>query len=446
MVVLVGGLLVGLTAVEHPLNLLFLLLLLAVVRTLNARAWATAGFVLGLIVAPPTPVPLSDKIHLRGPATVASVPTLYKDGSTFTLDFRGRRFHAVAIDRTPFVLGEALRISADAKPPAAGFERSYAIQGVVGEAVLKPGSVKVVQAAPWTNRMAEAWRRSFLDFLAKALPPQGAALVGALCFNVDSLLDQDVHDALVDSGTVHLVSASGLHVMVLAVLFQFLAGTLPIRRGWQLGLVAAGLAFYCLACGLQPSILRASFVMLVGLGAYLFRREADFPSSLGFAALAILLWQPWALYSVGFQLSFCVVAAMGLFGAGRAPARLSPLARNAWFGARMAAIATVASVPLVAYYFGVVPLLGVLANLVVAGVVPVAIVLALAGYAISFVAFPLGANVALLAGDLSGWILAVADRLSAPWSLVPTPIFSGYWLALFYLGGLLAVRRRVVPA
>jgi competence protein ComEC len=210
------------------------------------------------------------------------------------------------------------------------------------------------------------------------------------------LLDPDIKDALLLTGTFHLLAISGLHVvLVMALLLRL---PLPARGGTaaRLGVLAA----FTVLTGASPPVLRAA--LMFALGALLERagRRARPVNTLGWTALVLLGVDPSLLHDVGFQLSFVAVLSILTLGQRLGPARdASPRERAArgWAaaGARAFAASLAVSVAasagtapitlvhfqrihplgplwnLLAYPLTVVPVMGGFASLVLGAMHPV---------------------------------------------------------------------------
>ncbi len=345
------------------------------------------------------------------------------------------------------VLGERIRVRGVAKPLSEG-SMPLASRGIVGR--ITPVSIQVLHEAPWICRAGEAWRDSFASFCQKWLAPQAAAETEAVCFNISSALDPASRQALTRSGTIHIVSASGLHVGLIALVLFGVLSLFPIPRAAQLALLASVLVLYAVASGLHPPVVRASIMAIVLAGAYLVRREPDMLSALALAAIVQLLWTPRALFEPGFQISFVVVTAFALFAfrssrkKRSAREQIRERAKNVLKGT---ALATLASAPLAAYSFGAVSFTSIFANLGIAIVLPFLVVTAMAAHLISFIIAPLGVGLMVgFVGPLAGWLDFTASRMGSEWAAISVPAFSGYWLLLTY--GLLFFiwRPRLRPA
>jgi competence protein ComEC len=249
---------------------------------------------------------------------------------------------------------------------------------------------------------------------------------------------------------VHIVSASGLHVGLIALLLLWALSLFPIPRWLQLAVLACVLALYAVASGLHPPVVRASIMAFVLAAAYLVRREPDMMSALALAAVVQILWDARAVFDPGFQISFVVVAAFALFSFRASAPKGSPrekLKLNLRNGLGGAILATVASAPLAAYSFGSVSFTSVVANLAIVVVLPVLVVGAMLAHLLSFAVAPLGVGLMVgLVGPLAGWLDFVTESLGGEWAAVSVPAFSGYWLLLVYGLMLVLWRPRLRPA
>ena len=223
--------------------------------------------------------------------------------------------------------------------------------------------------------------------------PRSAGLLTALVVGDQRAIERSDWDVFRATGISHLVSISGLHITMFAW-----AATWLVRRGWRtsarlchwvpashaawgMGLLLA--TAYAVFSGwgvpAQRTCLMLAMVVLLRLqGA-----RWPWPWVALWAAVGVLLWDPWAMLQPGFWLSF--VAVMLLFAAGDATnsgatSAMDTRARGlngsklerGWARLRAGAVAmwreqwliTLALAPLVLLWFGQVSLVGLLANVV----------------------------------------------------------------------------------
>ncbi len=139
---------------------------------------------------------------------------------------------------------------------------------------------------------------------------QAQAVASALVLGVTDGLDSDLLNAYAASGAMHVLAVSGLHVGIIYGLLLLLLKPFSKMKGsaWLI----AGTSLLCLwgfafVTGLSPSVLRAvtmfSFVAL----AKPFSRRTTMYNTLAASAFALLLYNPYLILSVGFQLSYGAV-------------------------------------------------------------------------------------------------------------------------------------------
>ena len=230
-------------------------------------------------------------------------------------------------------------------------------------------------------------RRASFDILGRGLEqfPMQAGLLRALILGYRQELSADVYRSFSLTGTLHVVAISGMHVVILAVLFMaFLKGLGVSRQHWVLWLAPA-LVAYTAATGMSASAVRACVMAIVFWSAPFFSRKPDGPTALAMAALLILACVPTQLFDIGFLLSFVAVAGlMTLYPLGMRPIR-ERLSADPWAvqtiptwkrwmrmgGLEVASLviastaAWLVTTPLSAYTFNVVSPVGLLGNLLV---------------------------------------------------------------------------------
>ena len=307
--------------------------------------------------------------------------------------------------------------------------------------------LRLVHAARW--RLAES--------LAASMPEPQASMGQALLLGMrDGLPDDLVEDFRV-TGTAHVLAISGLHVGILLGVSLPAAAWLFGRRR-QLYLLApfASLWAYALLAGMSPSVTRAAVMGSVYLAARLLGRPGSALPALGFAAALMVALDPDVLWSVSFQLSFAAVAGIALlrprldaspFGArddeDERDANDGPLAWL-WGAAGVSVAATLATLPLLAFHFERVSVIGILATLAVLPALPLALAAyvftAIVGLVASWPAQVLG----LLAWTLGGYVAGVVGLLARlPMASVQVGAVAPY-LVWCYYAALVALAARGV--
>ena len=227
-------------------------------------------------------------------------------------------------------------------------------------------------------------RRMLANSLGRSETEPQASFGQALLLGLRDELPDDLVEQFRLTGTSHILAISGLHGGVMLGLSMGLSRIfLGRHRHIYLMLPLVTIWFYAFITGASPSVVRAAIMGSVVLAAYAVGRPRSMLPALGLAALLMVLISPGVLRSVSFQLSFSAVAGIGLLMdpisrrlqalyAGMIPAygiaRLT--ADGISTGAAMTLSATIATLPLTAFYFERVSLVGLPATLLVLPALP----------------------------------------------------------------------------
>ncbi len=178
-----------------------------------------------------------------------------------------------------------------------------------------PDCVRVVsRGSKWSpQRQLAAVRERCHDALWKYLQERQASLATAVLLGVREELLAEQTQEFFYTGTIHILSISGMHVGVLAFGFWWLTRLFAMRRRVSLLAAAAFVVAYTLLTEAEPPVVRATvLIVLVCLARWWGRRSSGF-NVLAAAALAILSWNPVELFQIGSQLSFLAVATIYYF-------------------------------------------------------------------------------------------------------------------------------------
>lgn len=230
--------------------------------------------------------------------------------------------------------------------------------------------------------------------LTQLFPGEQSGYMAGLIIGLQDELDPGQYQQFSRLGLTHILAISGLHVAVF--IWACMQGLRLLRRTRETALTVTLILIplYVLFAGASPSVVRSGLMSMIALYAAKKHWLRDGLHIIGASAMLMLLWNPYLLLDVSFQLSFIVTAAL-IIGVPYVD-RLLPIP---WKTLRSAVsvtfMAQLASFPLTIYYFNQFSLMSLPANLLL---VPF----------ISFVVLPLG-TFALLLGMIhpaAGWWLA----------------------------------------
>jgi len=197
-----------------------------------------------------------------------------------------------------------------------------AVGSISGKIALSPPP----QERPWRLALDVAIdkaRNALTERIAGVGGGQGGAVAAALVTGKRGLITEATNNDLRAAGIYHIVSISGLHMVLAAgTIFWLVRALLALSQtlalGWPVKKLAAlaamlGATAYCIFSGSDVATERSLIMTLVMLGAILVDRAALSMRNLALAAIIVLLREPDALLGPSFQMSFGAVAALIAF-------------------------------------------------------------------------------------------------------------------------------------
>ncbi|MGM0575513.1 MAG: DNA internalization-related competence protein ComEC/Rec2 [Myxococcota bacterium] len=412
-------------------------------RMLVGAALGVVGSVWGGVVAPPPALVGSPEGRLRLEGRTVEVRCRQVDRCTVWLD-------EVEAEGTPLRGMVPLWTDGDARIRLRPGDRVAAWAEVRGRAVDSNPGVR----APWQRRRLRWRARARLDRPLEVTRADGAALLRvrlalrrtltlpgeevtslyrALLLGDRTRLSRDLREAFVDSGTVHLLAISGLHLAVIGWgLYRVLLAVLLRVRPWAQARrlpawAAVGAAAWCwayvLAIAPSQATLRAAVALTVVLGGAALARRARSKRALVVAAGALLLADPRAVGTASFQLSFAAAGSLvlgvprlrpvldWLDEPGTLPGPRWRAVAKALVGAvAVCALTFAATAPLGLAWFGQLAPAGLVTNLVAVPLVSLLVVPAGFLWLLLALATPtLAAWVAPVPTVAAGWLLDLAE-------------------------------------
>ncbi len=284
---------------------------------------------------------LSTGKETAGPKELKYSVYLLKYGVDATNEKRLPKLGRVRITGYPYELGLGDKISFVSKlrkprnrgnPGEFNWELYCLTNDILWQASARgPNSVVVMKKGnqwnPWT--ILDRFRNNIRAFLEFSSHGRIRAILKGIILGDRGEISPELRRSFADSGLVHLLSASGLHVGIVAMLAS--AFTIPFMRAFPnillylpkkklFALIAVPLMIlYCIIVGGRVPMVRALIMGLVVATAIITDRSFSGRLSGGRgeiltlpanAALIILLLNPWSLFTIGFQLSFLAVTAI----------------------------------------------------------------------------------------------------------------------------------------
>lgn len=260
-------------------------------------------------------------------------------------------------------------------PPGPGsfdYRRYCAFEGIHFQVFLRPGEFTVLpqtRSSPLQALLIHT-REKIISIIQKYIPgKKEQGLAEALLIGYKDDLDKSLLQSYSNTGVVHVIAISGLHLGLIYALLKIIC--LPLSRmrknRWPEPLIIlAGLWLFSLLAGGAPSVLRSAVMFsFIVLGKSI-SRETSIYNNLAASAFALLCYHPYWLWDVGFQLSYAALTGIVIFmkPVYRLLTFKNAIADAAWKLNAVTIAAQWLTLPLILFYFRQFPNLFLLTNFI----------------------------------------------------------------------------------
>ncbi len=211
------------------------------------------------------------------------------------------------------VQGTPVEIKPPANPGEFDFKRFLSFKNISHQQFVRPTEIKFVgreenKGFIYYSHRARAWSLQKLNQFIDG--EQQQVIAAALVLGVTDGIDNDLQNAYAASGAMHVLAVSGLHVGIIYAIILFLLKPLN-KYSWSRWFIAAiSLLFlwgFAFVTGLSPSVLRAVTMFSFIAVARPLGWRTNIYNTLAGSAFVLLLYNPYLVMSVGFQLSYLAV-------------------------------------------------------------------------------------------------------------------------------------------
>lgn len=283
----------------------------------------------------------------------------------------------------------------------------YKIGYIQKEDLKKVGEAPLVNIKNWAYQI----RNWSIDRCTRLLGENELADVASgLIFGYRDKIDATTQRAFVNTGSVHLLAVSGMHVVLIYSNVILLLGLLQIRKlvgKKNVPLLALFFLWvFTFVAGLAASIVRATLMITIMVIGKYFGRQGINMNTVCAVAVIMLIYDPNVLYDVGFQLSFAAV--VGILTFQQPVKQYFPewlLLRNGFSNMISVTIAAqLTTLPLILYYFHQFPVYFMLSGIIAVFLADWVIKIGLAVILISIISSKIAVYFSLL-WQMSVWSL-----------------------------------------
>ena len=327
--------------------------------------------------------------------------------------------------------GDILLIEGELETPPRFDDFDYAgylAREGVYSTMLYPG-IEVLKTGAGTKPLEWLYslRNSLSQTLAEVLPEPQAALAQGIILGIRGNISPELKADFSTTGTAHLLAISGLHLSIVAGLVLSAGIWLFGRQRYlYIWLALSAIWLYAIITGMQPPVVRAAIMVSIFLTAELLGRQRNAITALVFAAAIMVGLEPQVLWMASFQMSFLAMAGLififpPLRDLGRRiinrtlgqSSKMIPIASFVSDSFSVTLGAIIAVWPVIAYYFGIVSLVGPLATFLGLLALPGVIIAGGLAAGLGLIALPAAQVIGWLAWPFLSWLLLVVSGFAA---------------------------------
>jgi competence protein ComEC len=332
------------------------------------------------------------------------------------------------------VKGSPVEVPAPSNPGEFDYKQFLLYRNITHQHFVKGGSLKRMHNDPPSQLLrlclsSRDWAERTLKKVVAG--PREQAIACALVLGITDGLDHELMDAYAATGAMHVLSVSGLHVGILYLILMFFLKPLQkLRHGmWMTAIISLALLWiYAGISGLSPSVLRAVTMFSFLSIAKPLGRRTNIYNIIGASAFLLLLFDPYLIMSVGFQLSY--LALIGIvyvqplvYRMYEAPNRV---VTELWKVTSVSIAAQLSTFPLGLFYFHQFPNYFLLSNFYV---LPLGFAILTLG--IFILMFSLLSFLATLLGVVLTWSIKLLNYLTFLTEGLPCSVIDGVRINLF---------------
>ncbi|MEI6265434.1 MAG: ComEC/Rec2 family competence protein [Sphingobacteriia bacterium] len=195
------------------------------------------------------------------------------------------------------------------------------------------------------------------------------SIAEALLIGYKKNLDPELLEAYSNTGVVHIIAISGMHLgMIYGLLLFILKPFSKTRMGNWFRLIIMLLVIwtFTLLTGAAASILRSAIMFSFIIVGQPYRKKAPIYNSIAASAFCILWYNPLQLWDIGFQLSYAAVISIVAFSTMIRNLLFleNKLLRSCWELTSVTIAAQIGTIPLLLFYFHQFPNLFIFSNFI----------------------------------------------------------------------------------
>jgi len=348
-------------------------------------------------------------------------------------------YNRIAIGNIIHFKGDFYKGNEERNPGEFDYNKYLRFRGISGLlTAYNISSLKIIKANKNNLSNFVFIARRYIDRqIGKLYNMQSAALLRGLLLADRSQISYDTKTEFINSGIIHILAVSGLHVGFIILIFLFIFGRFNIYLRSILTIV--GLIIYLILIGPPASAFRAGVMVILLIVALITNRSTNLLNSIAIAGFIILLIHPEELFNAGFQLSFSAVISIAIIyppiskWINSYDIKYNSLKNILLFIAVSLAV-QIGTIPFTIYYFGKVSLVALFTNMIIIPLVGVVIAIGIMSIVFGLMSAAIASYFSIVNHLIINFIYYLIHLIgSSDHSFLRINGFSVYDIVLFYL-------------
>lgn len=271
--------------------------------------------------------------------------------------------------------------------------------------------------------------QTFIDVINQILPEPHASLLAGMIFGVKATMPKDFYQALITTGTLHIIALSGTNITILINVL----GKVFIVFGRRISLIltAFSIAGFVLFVGPSASVIRASIMGVITILSLYVGRANIGVLSLLVAGIVMLTVKPEWVWDAGFQLSFLATLGIIVFGgdvnrkveSGKWKMGVKEITAKIWsvvaIDLRTTLAAQVFTLPVMVVTFHQLSIVAPLTNILVGWTVQLIMIVGIIATILGFIWLPLGMIASIFVYPMLEYFIVVVEwTAKLPWAAI----------------------------
>lgn len=236
--------------------------------------------------------------------------------------------------------------------------------------------------------------KSYISNTIRYLYKINSDFINSMILGQKEDLSQDEKLMFTRTGTSHIIAISGLHTGILSGLIIFTIGR--INNVYKLIVLSIIMFIYSAMVGNSPSIIRSIMFMISIYLSFFLDRKIDKISTLSFIGILFLIYNPYIIYNISFQLSFLATLSI-IYFYGYINNKLKVKVIS------LTLSANILTLPIIYYNFKGIPVVSILGNIIIVPFVEIIIYLAI----LSLILFEINVHISSIVVYINRSILEI---------------------------------------